>query len=498
VIGQPAGGLIPRAAGRLTLAGHPLPGGLSLGVGLGGGIPGQAGGVVLGGDQGDAGVQRPGIVEPGLGGVAGLLGRGQGLLGGCVAGGAVGGGAEGGSQGSLLVGHGLAGVNVLGVQAVQLGAQGPGGLHRLDAGQGGAPGFGALPGLAGLFALRLAFGHAGGQTDQLLVPAQLRFDGSLLLRECVQAGGLLDQGGLTGLADVGLQGHLIGQLGLEQAQGFGFGLGPGVGLTGDLGIGGGAGERLQQFGALVVGGAQKGGKIVLGQEHRTGELLETEADAPLDELEGLKLAIAAQHLAVVDARQAQLAGLQTPLSLAARPPHRPARPVGHAVAPHKIHLGKALPRPPAQQGARVGRADAVLAHVGDGLAPAGRPQQARRGVIKGHAQGIQQRALARTGGAGDGKQAGAGQGLGLEVHAELGGQGGQVATADGKDFHASGAAPAGLVGLARSSLKAPISSAGGASPKRWAYRRWKKSAGPRASSSSTDRAGAAASSARRA
>jgi hypothetical protein len=98
----------------------------------------------------------------------------------------------------------------------------------------------------------------------------------------------------------------------------------------------------------------------------------------LDELEGLKLAVAAEHLAVVDAREAQLAGLQTPLGLAAGPPHRPARPVGHAVAPHKIHLGSP-PRPPAQQGARVGRADAVLAHVGDGLAPAGRPQQARRG-----------------------------------------------------------------------------------------------------------------------
>jgi hypothetical protein len=103
----------------------------------------------------------------------------------------------------------------------------------------------------------------------------------------------------------------------------------------------------------------------------------------------------------------------------------------------------------------------VLADVGD-LAAAGDPGEARGALEQRQAQGVEERALAGAGGAGDGEEAGGGQRLGPEIHLELALQGGQVVAADGEDLHAAPSA----AGASSSSPKAAISSGGASLPKR--------------------------------
>ena len=90
--------------------------------------------------------------------------------------------------------------------------------------------------------------------------------------------------------------------------------------------------------------------------------------------------------------------------------------------------------------------------------------QARCFLVESQAKGIEQRALAGTGGAGDGKQTGAAQGLSLKIDGELARQLGQILASDGQDPNAGTPVWAGTFS---NSVKAARISAGGAVPNRF-------------------------------
>ncbi|MNN50376.1 hypothetical protein D3C81_1649590 [compost metagenome] len=111
----------------------------------------------------------------------------------------------------------------------------------------------------------------------------------------------------------------------------------------------------------------------------------------------------------------------------------PAGTVAAAIDTDEIDFGKAAAGAPAQQVARVGGGDVAVGVGHFGLTAY--VIEPRYGAEQRQAQGVEQGALAGTGGPGDGEQAGAGQRLGGEVDVDRAGQGCQVLQADGENLH---------------------------------------------------------------
>ena len=450
--------------GEVALQALRLAAGLAVvGVGLGlpgfGGLHGLAGGGVAGRQGGDARVEGLGLVEPGLGLAAAGFGGLQRAGGGVGLGGALGEGVGIGGQGGGAGAAALLGTGQFSGERLQPGEQRPGRLHGLDAGEPGpARGGGVVDGL-GLAGLAFGLGDGLLQSGLLAEPRPADVEPDLPPGEGGLGGDEAGSFGLAGLARFGGQRGLVGQLPLEPVEGLLLGLHALIGELRELGVGLGAGEGLQQLGALVVGGLQEGREVVLGEQHGAGELLEAEADALFDGLLDLLFGVTADGLPVGDADEADLGVLQLAVLPSVGSLHRPAGAPGDALAADVVHLGKALGGAPAQQGARVGGGGGVLAHVGD-LAPRAGAGEARGALEEGQAQGVEQGALAGAGGAGDREEAGRGEGLGLEVDLELAGQRGQVPATDRQDLHAAPSS----AGVASSSPKAAISSGGASLP----------------------------------
>jgi len=84
-------------------------------------------------------------------------------------------------------------------------------------------------------------------------------------------------------------------------------------------------------------------------------------------------------------------------------------------------------------------------------------------VVQSKAQGVEDGALARSGGAGDGEETGAIQWRVIELDRKISGEAGKVRTADGQDLHEPSCSTD-----SRSSAKAAVTSRGGSS---WWLRR---------------------------
>jgi hypothetical protein len=234
---------------------------------------------------------------------------------------------------------------------------------------------------------------------------------------------------------------------------------------GELAVDLGAGHALQQLAAGALVRAQERGKVALRQQRRAPELVEAQAQTVLELLQHLGLG-AAQDLARGDVFQPHLLRLQPAIGPAPGPPDVPARAVDPLIAPDEVHLrvprGAAVAQDPAHV---VGRQAVFLVRAADRHAAA--IIEARRGVEERHAQRVEQRALARAGGAGDREQPGLGQRRLIQLDRERTLEAGQVAAADGDDPHAS-ASGAGLASpwrpartSARSSSNASTSSCAG-------------------------------------
>ena len=253
------------------------------------------------------------------------------------------------------------------------------------------------------------------------------------------------RGGGHGLLEFGHAGLQRGAgLGVEDGQGLGSLLlakqvlldpaGLEVGALRDPAVDVGAGHALQQVGALVALGAQKGRKVALRQQHGAAELVEGQADDALDGGQHLGL-VAADGLLGLLVQQLHLDGLQLAAGGFPRAPHRPARAIAPPVGADKAHLGMAAARAAAQQVARVADAQVVVGPVRDLVQRI--LVEPGRAVVQRQAQRVQQRALAGAGGAGDGKQARLGQRAALEIELEVARQAGQVAPTDLQDLHAA-------------------------------------------------------------
>ena len=176
-------------------------------------------------------------------------------------------------------------------------------------------------------------------------------------------------------------------------------------LARDVAVNLGAGQFLQQLGAVVGAGVQKGGKTALGQQHGLGEAGKVQArnggHAP-----ELVHALAAQNGAFaggpVHTGQLHFGRLQRAVHLVTRAALAPEGAV-HRAFHLKLHLGQAVHR--------VARHD-VVGGCRDAF-------QARGLVVQRQANGVQQGRFARAGGAGDGKQAVVGKGRLGEVNAPL-------------------------------------------------------------------------------
>ncbi|MET3717512.1 hypothetical protein ABMD26_003760 [Pseudomonas sp. PvP001] len=194
----------------------------------------------------------------------------------------------------------------------------------------------------------------------------------------------------------------------------------------------GVGELFQQFAAFVVVGFEKGTEFALRQHHRTGELLEVQPQAGFQQLLVFTF-LAGEQLVIVQIAQRLPAVLQLARRFVPCPVGLPARAIATTVDAEEIHFRIARPGTPTQQGARVVAADFTVG-VGH-LGTLRRIAQARYGAKQRQAQGVEQGALARAGGAGDGEQTGAGQRFGGEVQFERACQRGEVLQADGQNLH---------------------------------------------------------------
>ncbi len=236
---------------------------------------------------------------------------------------------------------------------------------------------------------------------------------TLLRLQWLQAAGLLLQ---TGEAFLRLLGGLEG--GLAEAA-----------------VEAGIGELFQEGAALVVVGLEEGGKFALRQQHGAGELGQGQPKAGFEQFLEFAFLAAGQERAAVEIRKALAAGLQAAVDLLAGALDLPACAVAVTVDADEIDLGVAAAAAAAQQVALVATADLGI-YLGH-LVQRRNAVEPRRAAEQRQAQGVENGALAGTGGPGDGEQPGAGQGFGGEIDDLLTGQRRQVLQADGEDFHRS-------------------------------------------------------------
>ncbi|MCY1340261.1 hypothetical protein D9M69_261710 [compost metagenome] len=182
-----------------------------------------------------------------------------------------------------------------------------------------------------------------------------------------------------------------------------------------------AGQFLQQLGALIGAGFEEGGEPALGQQHGFGEALEIQAGEAfgLAQLvadlvgEDAPAAVLALDLAQLDLRRLQRAlGLVAGAALA---PEGAVAPALH----FELNFGEAVGGVPGHQ---------LVAALRQAV-------HARRAVVQGQADGIQQRGLARPGGTGDGEQAVVLERLGVEVDLPFALQRVEVLQAQAEDSH---------------------------------------------------------------
>ena len=179
-----------------------------------------------------------------------------------------------------------------------------------------------------------------------------------------------------------------------------------------------AGQFFEQFGALVGAGVQKGREAALGEQHRLGEAREIEAGDLGDALQ-LVVGLRAEDGAVAG-REFDFRRLQRAVGLVA----------GAALAPEgavdgtldlEFDLGQAVGGVP-RHDVVVGRRDRL---------------QARRLVVEGEADGVEQRRLAGAGRPGDREQRVVGERRPGEVDEPFAFQRIEVLQAQGENFHAS-------------------------------------------------------------
>ncbi|MDT4819494.1 hypothetical protein FQZ97_526110 [compost metagenome] len=187
---------------------------------------------------------------------------------------------------------------------------------------------------------------------------------------------------------------------------------------GDASVDFSAGQFLQQLRALVGVGLEEGGKAALGQQHGLGETLEVEAAQAFGEPE-LVVDLVGEDFPVQHAGQLHLGRLQAAVGLVTGAALAPEGAVGHALH-FELHLRQAVGGVPGHQ----------LVDAG------GHRTHARRAVVEGQADGIEQGGLAGAGGAGDGEQAVAGEGFAGEVDLPLALQRVEVLQAQAEDLHA--------------------------------------------------------------
>ena len=290
------------------------------GQGLGGGLLGLGGaglglGTVLelGAEHGQAGVQLAGLGKRGLGSTELLVG----LLAGSVCGLQGGGGAGFAGLCSLAGGAGLlpqpVGAGHFGGQALGLRPQRAGGLHGLQQGQVPVAGPGGFFGLHAGVPGVLGGLHLGVQLLVAGVPAQVGLQAVFLAGQVVQHGSLRILLGVVRGTGLGRQGAKGIQPGLQAVQHLALGLHALEGPLRQGAEGVGAGQGLQQLGALVVAGLEEGGKVVLRQQHSAGELVKIQADAAFDAAQRVGLGVVVQRHQVGQAVQADVAGLQPPV-----------------------------------------------------------------------------------------------------------------------------------------------------------------------------------------
>ena len=195
---------------------------------------------------------------------------------------------------------------------------------------------------------------------------------------------------------------------------------------GNLPIDVGAGQLLQQLGALVGVGLQKGRKTALGQQHGFGEALEIQTGEALGQFEFF-IQLVGEDLpdarGLIDLHQLDFRCLQRAVALVAGPALAPEGAVV-LVLDRKLDLGQAVGGVPGQQLVAAGRQRA----------------HARRAVVQGQADGIQQGGLARSGRPGYGEQAVVLERLGGEVDLPFALQRIEVFQAQTKDLHTGSSA----------------------------------------------------------
>jgi len=148
----------------------------------------------------------------------------------------------------------------------------------LDSGQLGKSG-GCQVTLCGcVFQLLASIGDSAFKLIPLLVPAQMPLDDRFAFTLSFDTVRLYLALKLLFCADLGRQGGLVLEPGSQEFEFFVFCLHPGKSLLRNLREGFGASQGLQQFGAFIVSGFQKGGKVILGQQHGTGELVKVQAN----------------------------------------------------------------------------------------------------------------------------------------------------------------------------------------------------------------------------
>jgi hypothetical protein len=232
---------------------------------------------------------------------------------------------------------------------------------------------------------------------------------------------------------LGRQGPAVRHLGLQLLQPLARRL---VVLEGQLrqaGIELSSGDRLQQAGPLLAGLVQKAGKVTLGEQHRAAELLKPEPDLLFDALQRLLLAVAGVVGAGVEVVQLELGRLPVAGQLAVGAVGAPDRPPALAVAVAEVDLGHRL--------------DGALLHHRQAVGA-----KARRAVVQGQAQRIEQGALAGAGRAADDQQPGAAERPVRQLDLEAI-EAGQALAGDGEDPH--GGPPASVSRL--SAVAAPPS-----------------------------------------
>ncbi len=194
----------------------------------------------------------------------------------------------------------------------------------------------------------------------------------------------------------------------------------------------GVGELFQQFAAVVVVGLEERAELALRQQYGAGELLEVQAQRGF-ELGFVFAFLAGEQLILIDVAQTLPTGLQLAAGLLASTVGFPARAITSTVDTDKIHLGIAFAGAATQQRTRVAGGDFAVGVRDFGVAAS--VVEARHRTEQRQAQGIEQRAFAGAGRAGDREQASAGQRFGGEIDFERAGQRGQVLQANGENLH---------------------------------------------------------------